>query len=195
MEITYGTDIVFDRVLSPLDKFTLSFCKQLNALNIKYVLISGYVAIVFGRNRTSEDVDIIVEPLSKERFEALWSKLTKTFSCMQTTDAHTAYSEYLQDGIPLRFFIENPIPNMEVKFPTIQAERETLTHRKKLVLNSHTLYISSIEMQIAHKLLLGSEKDIEDAVYLKEFFSEHIDEKALLFWAKKLNVDKELELL
>lgn len=36
--------------------------------NIKYVIVSGYVAILFGRSRISEDVDLLVEHISFEKF-------------------------------------------------------------------------------------------------------------------------------
>lgn len=37
--------------MSPLDKFVFNFCKLLEKEHIKYVVVSGYVAIVFGRSR------------------------------------------------------------------------------------------------------------------------------------------------
>lgn len=38
-------------------------------LKKRYVLISGYVSILFGRNRSSEDIDMIVEKLDYEKFK------------------------------------------------------------------------------------------------------------------------------
>ncbi len=62
MEIEFREDeIIFDRELSLLDSFVLSFTKHLASNNIKYVIVSGYVAILFGRSRISEDVDILIE--------------------------------------------------------------------------------------------------------------------------------------
>jgi hypothetical protein len=56
MEIEFKDDqIIFDRELSLLDSFVLSFTEHLQTNNIKYVIISGYVAILFGRSRMSED--------------------------------------------------------------------------------------------------------------------------------------------
>jgi len=45
MEIEFKEDkIIFDRELSLLDSFVLSFTEHLQTNNIKYVIISGYVA-------------------------------------------------------------------------------------------------------------------------------------------------------
>lgn len=53
--------IEFKKELNDLDKFVVDFTSILNKLGINYVIVSGYVAILFGRNRTSEDVDIIMK--------------------------------------------------------------------------------------------------------------------------------------
>jgi len=41
------------------------------------------------------------------------------------------------------------------------------------------VYVPPIELQIAYKLYLGSEKDVEDALYLWEVFREHLNPKLL----------------
>ena len=50
--------IEFRKELNDLDKFVIDFTSILNKLKIKYVIVSGYVAILFGRSRSSEDIDI-----------------------------------------------------------------------------------------------------------------------------------------
>jgi len=58
MEIEFkGDNIIFDRELSLLDSFVLNFTELLITNNIKYVIISGYVAILFGRSRISEEFE------------------------------------------------------------------------------------------------------------------------------------------
>ena len=57
MEIEFkGNKIKFNKELNELDKFVLKFVAVLERLKIKYVLISGYVAILFGRSRSSENI-------------------------------------------------------------------------------------------------------------------------------------------
>ena len=49
-----------DKTISALDSLVIEFTSILNKY-AKYVIVSGYVAILFGRSRTSEDIDIVVK--------------------------------------------------------------------------------------------------------------------------------------
>ena len=53
------TILIQNRHLSQLDLFV---CQVLDILTeyTSYVIVSGYVAILFGRSRSTEDVDIII---------------------------------------------------------------------------------------------------------------------------------------
>lgn len=58
MEIDYSKDLVILRntYLSEVDKFVLDFVSILKN-HFKYVIVSGYVAILFGRPRGTEDIE------------------------------------------------------------------------------------------------------------------------------------------
>jgi hypothetical protein len=43
------------------DRLALDFCRTLARKKVEYALVSGYVAILLGRNRLSEDVEAEVE--------------------------------------------------------------------------------------------------------------------------------------
>jgi hypothetical protein len=67
-----------------------------------------------------------------------------------------------------------------------------------MILKKGVLYISSLEMQIAYKLMLGKEqnkKDIEDAKHLYELFKEKINNSELVRLISELDVKKEFELI
>lgn len=68
--------IELDRELSDLDLFTLEFIRILRKY-CKYVIISGYVSILLGRSRSSEDVDIIIPKIEKSKFSQLVNELKK----------------------------------------------------------------------------------------------------------------------
>ena len=92
MEITFRkNEIIFNRELSSLDKLAIKFASKLNKLGIKYVIVAGYVAIVFGRSRSSEDIDVIMEPLDYSRFEKLYRLLSSTFECHQAPNAKLGF--------------------------------------------------------------------------------------------------------
>ncbi|MFA5333471.1 MAG: hypothetical protein WC376_03170 [Candidatus Nanoarchaeia archaeon] len=197
MEMEYLNDkIIFDKVLNDFDKFTFSFVKILDKLNINYVLISGYVALLFGRTRMTEDIDIFIEKLSFERFGELWNELLNTFECINTQNAKEAYEEYLLNNSSINFSLKGRfLPRMEVKFPKKSTDSWSIANKKKVVLNGRVIYISPLELQITFKLTLGSEKDIEDARYLYRIFKDFLDKEMLNYWIKNFKIEKEVKYL
>ncbi len=193
MEIEISENIItLNKELNSLDNLVIKFCEKLEKNKVKYVLVSGYVAIVFGRSRATEDVDLIVEKLSSEKFAALWKDLKVDFDCMNAENEAEAY-EYLSSNSALRFHEENkPLPNIEFKFFKTITDEFTLNNALKLKLNGHSLQISPLELQIAFKLYLGSEKDIEDAVHLYNVFREYLNKEQLSNCFVLLNVPRKM---
>src|SRR3989344_5491965 len=108
MDINYSKDrIEFEKELNPLDRFVIDFCSILNKFKIKYVIMSGYVAILFGRNRSSEDVDMFIEEIDFKKFKAVWNELVKNFSCVNTDDVEEAFYTYLKEVNQIRFSRKN----------------------------------------------------------------------------------------
>ncbi len=54
--------------MTPEDKVSLGFAKVLNEQGIKYAIVAGYVAILFGRARRSDGIDFISDHLSLQEF-------------------------------------------------------------------------------------------------------------------------------
>src|SRR5574341_345858 len=177
MEIEFKEDkIIFDRELSLLDNFVLSFTEHLASNNIKYVIVSGYVAILFGRSRISEDVDILIGHISFEKFLKFWGELEQSYECLNTGNSHEAYNDYLGNRHAIRIAKKGSfIPNIELKFVKNDLDRYSLEHRKHVKLADRSLYLSPLELQIPYKLFLGSEKDIEDARFLFKLFKDSLD--------------------
>jgi len=61
-----------------------------------------------------------------------------------------------------------------------------LVNRLKVELDKNLLYISPVEIQLAYKLFLGSEKDIMDTVYLYELFQNNTQRDNIEYWANIL---------
>jgi len=178
--------IILEKDLTLLDRFVLDFTAR---MDVPYVIISGYVAILFGRSRNSEDVDLFLQRVDEKEFARLWARLLPVFECINAPVAD-AYTGYLLNNNAIRFSRRNEyIPNMEVKFPKNALDEWALTHRRKVLLNGQVLWISPIELQIAYKLFLGSEKDIEDARFLHRTFEGRLDAALLEESFKKLGVN------
>ena len=175
--------------LNDLDKLVVDFVRILDRNKIKHVLVSGYVSILFGRSRSSEDIDIIVKKLPKRRFAVLWEDLLKYFECLVPDNFESAYDKYLMKQTSIRFSRKDqPIPNIEFMFPKAEdLDNWVLKNGKQVRLNRQILKISPIELQIAYKLFLGSGKDIEDARHLYQLFKENLNQKLLSEFLLKLD--------
>jgi hypothetical protein len=188
-------EIKLDRKISELDKFVIDFCNLLD----KYVLVSGYVSILFGRSRATEDVDLLILKMNFEEFNKLWKKIYDSgFECVNTTISKEAF-EILNNGHNIRFSRKGkPIPNMEFKLIQNDIHKYSFENRIKVIIKNNSLYISQLEMQIAYKLMLGkkgNKKDLEDAKHLYELFKEKLNNNELLQLVKELNAEKEFKLI
>ncbi len=168
-------EIICDRELSNLDKLTLKFIRILEK-HLDYVIISGYVAILLGRSRATEDVDIFIKKIDKAKFFVFYEELKKEgFWCINAEKLEDL-SSYLDEGLAVRFALKKrSIPNFEVKI--VKREDEDVFNDFILVkLKEGILKISSLERQIAFKrYFLCSEKDIEDALHVEKIFKDKID--------------------
>lgn len=169
-------EIILNRTLSELDLFVIEFLKVLKKYS-DYCIISGYISILLGRSRATEDVDMFLEKISFEKFFPLFNDLKSSgFECLNTDTPNEAY-QYLKDGSAIRFSrIGLPIPNFEVKFPKRKIDDETFQDFLIVKISNNDIKISSLERQIAFKrYFLKSDKDIEDAVHIEELFKDKLD--------------------
>lgn len=195
MEMEFKDNVIrFKRELSDLDKFVLDFAKLLNKNKIEFVVVSGYVSIVFGRMRTTEDVDILVEDMSFEKFRKFWNNIVKNgFECLNTTSVKKAYYDYLRTKHAIRFSRRGIfLPNVEFKFVRSNLDKYCLKNSANLILNRRTIPISPIELQIAYKLILGSYKDYEDAKFLFDLFRENLDMDRLREFLNKFKIKRSI---
>ncbi|MGP8320042.1 MAG: hypothetical protein ACT6FD_04545 [Methanosarcinaceae archaeon] len=57
-----------------LDKFTEAFVNVVEK-HVEYIIVSGFVAIAHGRSRGTEDIDMIIERIEKDKFLKLHDDL------------------------------------------------------------------------------------------------------------------------
>lgn len=74
MEFLNGNTIKLDKEINELDKFVLNFIKILQK-HADYVIVSGYVAILLGRDRGTDDIDIFIPKISKEKLAVFYDDL------------------------------------------------------------------------------------------------------------------------
>ncbi|NLV27807.1 MAG: hypothetical protein GXY48_11705 [Methanomicrobiales archaeon] len=181
MTIRKDSDKIFldGRNLSELDRFV---CNVLDIISkyTSYVIVSGYVAILFGRSRSTEDVDILIPFCDISLFIKLHDELLENnYEFLNAEDSFGLFS-ILTSGSGVRLCEKDSfIPNIEIKFVKNESDDYSFQNRIPLIIADKNFYISPLEIQIAYKIWLGSEKDIEDALFLKEVTSDFIDEKLL----------------
>ncbi|MEK6826724.1 MAG: hypothetical protein AABX08_03720 [Nanoarchaeota archaeon] len=188
-----GKIIYLDKKIDSLDFFVKEFVSVLDKLNIDYVIISGYIAILFGRSRNTEDVDFFINRLSLEKFTLVWRTLIQKYECLNTKDFNDAY-DYLVNGSGLRFSREGEyIPNIELKF--VKTSLDIFCLNNKLIIEVNQEYrinTSVLELQIAFKLYLGSDKDLEDARHLWIFFRKYLNMEEIIHFCNELKVKVEV---
>ncbi len=188
-----GDKLELTRELSKLDKFVLDFVDILEEFDLEYVIVSGYVAILTGRSRGTEDVDVIIEELDEEMTREFGEKVKDRGYWCINSEISNIY-EMLKDDLAVRFAEKDKvIPNFEVRFASDKFERYAVENKVRVDLEQKMLYISPIELQIAYKLFLGSEKDFEDALHLYKLFAEELDKEELKKYSKQLEVEDRLD--
>ena len=159
-----------------LDKFAEEVCDIIDK-HARYIVVSGFVAISHGRFRTTEDIDMIIEKISFEKFRELHRDLVRNgFESMQSSKAEDIY-EYLEKGNGVRYVRAGTFlpPEMEIKFAKDELDELQLRTRKKLPFTGLNIWFSSIEMNIAFKEeFLKTDKDIEDARHLRRIYEREI---------------------
>lgn len=165
-----------------LDRFAEDFCRVVDK-HVKYIIVSGFVAISSGRTRATEDIDMIIEKIPKKRFIEMHNALDKEgFECMQSSEAEDIF-DYLDKGDSVRYTRkENKMfpPEMEVKFAKDELDELQLKERSKIDFTGLNIWFSSIESNIAFKEeLLKSDKDMEDAKHLRIVFNGKFSEEEI----------------
>jgi len=178
--IQQGTTLILKgRRLSELDLFV---CRVLDILTLytPYVIVSGYVSILFGRTRSTEDVDILIPVCDVSSFLLLHDRFIEHgYEFLNAEDGRGLHS-MLTSGSGIRLCEKDKfIPNIEIKFIRNESDAYSFKNRISFITNDRTFWIGPLEMQIAYKFWLGSGKDIEDAIFIREISRDFIDEDLL----------------
>ena len=188
MKFTDKKTIQIDRELSDLDTFAIDFTDILKK-NIDYVIVSGYVAILLGRARASEDIDVIIPKIDFSTFKILYSDLKKNnFYCINAEQESEVF-EYLKDNLAIRFAKNGTmIPNIEMKWAKNRFDELALENTIDVKIKKAKLCISHLELQIAFKeMVLKSPKDLDDADHIRDVAKDYLDGKLIQKYKEMLH--------
>jgi len=160
MDIRYSGNriLVGDKYLTLLDQFVLDFIRVLEP-KTPYVIVSGYVAILFGRSRGTEDVDILISRLSKDTFGELHTALSEGgYEFLNAEDADGLYDKLL-NRMGIRIAKKGQfIPNIELKFLKDDIDRTVLRDRVEVNLSGVRVYISPIDIRLPTRCILAHKR-------------------------------------
>jgi len=186
--------IRLDKKLNNLDRFVIDFTNLLEKHKINYVIISGYVPILFGRTRITEDVDIFVEHMDESKIKGFLEIVEGEYQILNVSSGKAF--EMLKENIAIRVSRQGEIlPNFEIKFTKTKFGEHALKNRLKVLISDEHVFISPIELQIAFKLYLGKSdlsgrnKDIEDAYHIYKLLKEKINIEELKMFIKELEIE------
>ncbi|VVB81792.1 Uncharacterised protein [uncultured archaeon] len=168
-------ELKLTKELNDIDKFVLKTTEIISKY-ADYVIVSGYVAIFFGRSRASEDVDMFIKEITLDKFREMYEDFLKKGFEWNIDNPEELYREYLQQGTPISVWEkEFPLLRLDMKLPKKMSQRRLFDDKIKIIFNTHILWMASIESTIAYKQEIAkSEKDLLDAKHLSTVF-ENLD--------------------
>ncbi len=187
MKFISKNTIKLDKEVNELDKFVLRFVKILEK-HVNYVIVSGYVAILLGRDRATDDIDIIIPKTDKSGLKLLYGNLVKNgYWCLNSSDLDDLY-EMLISKHSIRFAIKpNISPNFEIKFSKDFYDDIALKNPITVKIDNNEIKTSFLELQIAYKEeVLKSNKDLEDARHIRLIAKGHLNENLINEYKKEL---------
>jgi len=174
-----NSEIKIGKEINDIDRFVLKTTDILSKYT-DYVIVSGYVAIFFGRSRGSEDVDIFIKGLSLEKFREMFNDFVKNGFEFTIDDPDELYKEYLKQETPVGVWEKDtPLLRLDMKFPKELSQHQLLKDSIRVLFDGRTLWMANIESTIAYKEEIAkSEKDLLDARHLRLVF-DNLDKQKI----------------
>jgi hypothetical protein len=175
-----NNEVELDKVINKLDQLIIEFIEIIQRYT-PYVIVGEYIPILFGRSRMSEDIDVLIPFLSKDKFIQLYIDiLENNYWCLNSESVDDNYGLLIDDHTIRLTRIDWVIPNVELRFITDDIDELTFKTRMKVNLSPIILEVSRPEINIYYKRnILKSDKDIEDAIHLEEIFKDQMDEELI----------------
>ncbi|MFH1294764.1 MAG: hypothetical protein ABIH90_02370 [Candidatus Aenigmatarchaeota archaeon] len=195
MEISFNDQqIELRKETNVIDDFVTDMASIVSA-HFRYAIVSGYIPILFGKIRATEDIDFFIDAADVVKFPKFCEEFSrKGYYILNAASVNDALA-LLKAGDAIRV-AENGhfAPNAEIKIAKDVWGKRALNERLKISINSKSIYIGKIEQGIAYKLYLGSRKDIDDACHMYLLFTGlgKLDKKRLEVDCKSLGVSSDI---
>ena len=135
-----------DRALNQLDELAIAFSDILDQVGIEHVYIAGYVSILAGRARSTEDVDVLIEPIDEATADTLTTHLEAENFWGPAMPLSTLYS-MLENGDPVWVAPTDQItPHLEVKTVRDEFDQASLSQAITAQIGSKSIPIGPLEL-------------------------------------------------
>jgi hypothetical protein len=120
IELRDGT-LVVEREPNRLDELAIAFAEVLDRFDVRYAYVAGYVSILAGRARSTEDVDVVFERIDEPVVVEIVTALDDAGFWGPAMPLESTY-EMLEGGDNIWVAPEDQImPHLEVKFPSTSS--------------------------------------------------------------------------
>lgn len=172
-----------------IEETFLACCQALRDAHTDFVIVGAFAVSVWGNPRTTQDVDIILA--AEAPVENIVESFAKKDITLRAEDLRAA----IREGSQVTAFDERSLFHVDLRPATDDDTKKTLDRAREIEFHGHEIPMASPEETIAHKLLFGSEQDIEDAesVYTRQ--ADRLDEDQLRQRCRELGVEDDLQAL
>jgi hypothetical protein len=159
----------------------------LQQAKVSYMIIGALAVGIWGRPRTTLDVDIIVLTKGSDLQGLAWEAVKKAF----VVDQEWAARNPMIRDTQLRL-VHRSLP-VDLMLPRDQHDRDALRRRRRKRWRARSLWFVAPEDLILQKLKVGRPRDFEDALSVWQEQRKKIDKRHLCRWARRLRIVPELE--
>lgn len=172
-----------------LKDFIQTTIRCLEESGIKYVLVGGVAALVYGRPRTTLDVDIVIDNANIEAVRRLETTLKAHGFSLQENEIVEAVKERSNCSVFLKDFLYR----IDIQGTYSPLNYRCLNNRILMKIFEQNTYIQKVEDLVVAKLVYGGPQDYEDvhAVLFRQ--KDNIDLKYLRSAATMEGVEERLD--
>lgn len=165
---------------------------ELNAADIPYMVVGSNAGFVYGAERSTVDIDIVINPTHE--------LLDRFLAAFEATDVYIGPSPHEALDLRDQFNLIDPSSGWKVDLivPKDRAfDRSQLERRRKDTLMGIDVWVASAEDLILAKLewavMGGSDRQFQDVVRVLEVQAGELEESYLDRWADELGVRELLD--
>lgn len=156
--------------------------KELNKLNIPYMVIGGYAVLYYGEPRVTRDIDITLGIGVEKQKDVL--RVVESAGLKVLVDNP---SSFIEECMVLPVLDEKSGIKIDLIFSFTPYEQEAIKRAKVVDIEGTNVNIASIEDLIIHKIFAGRPRDLEDVknILLK---NKNFDKNYISKWLKEFDV-------